>query len=265
MEMKGGMKTGGEEECCVTDREVEVVVVVVGGCWPGNVANVWFTGLSFRQVWQTAERVSPWPSIDSRSCKHGDAGVVERLTFDPDKYMRGWDELALCVCVYVHQRGRWCRLSVTVLNVSPPFFLYSLFTLRSSLFRPAHLSITYLALMFKAHKKKNPATLCFKSLFTSHKPNTLPLFSFLPLPSMQLPTSPFFQPNYTFTFSGLLCQRVGKRVREHVCNTNSMRHTVQMAVLLSLWLPQLKVSRGRAYAGPSVCETQHRITGTWWE
>lgn len=41
-----------------------------------------------------------------------------------------------------------------------------------------------------------------------------------------------------------------------------MRHTVQMAVLLSLWSEMLNVSGGWANGRSFVCETQHMITGT---
>lgn len=185
--------------------------------------------------------------------------------------MWGWKWAGVvCLCSHscVHQRGRCCRLSVTVLNIPPTSILFfftalSLWDLHLVFFLPAHLSNTCLALMFEAHQKKS-ATRCFKSLITSHKPTILPLLSFFSSISMQLLTS-LSSSRTCLSFSGLLCQRVGRRVREHVCNPNSMLHTVQMAVLLSLWLSQLKVNRGKAYARPSVCVTQHRITGTQWE
>lgn len=133
-----------------------------GGYWPANVSSVWITSLSFRQVWQTAERVSSWPSIDPCSCKQGDAGVEE-----------GWP-LTLTSA---------CGVCVKGTSLPPPSFslwdLYFVFFISCS---------PCLALMFKAHQKT--ATLCFESLWPSHKSAKIP---FLPFSSslfyMQLLTS----------------------------------------------------------------------------
>lgn len=86
---------------------------------------------------------------------------------------------------------------------------------------------------------KKPATKCFESFFTTDKPTVLPFFPFFSLlATWETRTvrpeenggqySIFSLSNFTcLSFSGLLCQRVGKRLHEYFCNTNSMRHTVR--------------------------------------
>lgn len=139
-----------------------------------------------------------------------------------------------------------CANSVTVLREHPSFFWAVFFTLTSSvgLFSPS---------------------LCFLCLTISHEPTMIyffpPFFSLYAITALSLFLSYF---PYV-SFSGLLCPRVGRGVHEHVHKTNSMRHTVQMEALLSLWLPLRKVNRGRAIVRPSVCVIQKRITATQWE
>lgn len=133
------------------------------------------------------------------------------------------------------------------------FFLlfYSLFTLRSS-FSIFFLSLTFptLAQLWCLKKKKRKsATLCFEPIVLSHK-STILLFFFPFLSLSWCSDRPAFLPVKLsmFPILGLMCRKGGGA---SVCSYmhNSMHHTVQMAVFFSLWLPQLNMSRGRAYAG----------------
>lgn len=125
----------------------------------------------------------------------------------------------------------------------------------SLFFYLTHLSNTRLTLMFKAHQK-----ICNPLLW-------IHLHSLLNQPHVPFPLFlcslcnnwPPILPGWLYMSRN---RRVGECAHQHVCNTNNIHHTVQMAVPLSLWLLQFKVNRGRAYARPSVCVTQHRIRGT---
>lgn len=168
-----------------------------------------------------------------------------------------------CAFVYVHQSCRWCGSSVTMLIETPsasiPVFS---FTLKSSLclFFPLVTFVTLVLSLIKLHQKKI-ATLCFESILICHKPAMTP---FVSVPSMQSLPSPLFQADFTcLPCSGLFRQMVSKHVHKHVCNTNSMHHTVKMAMLFSLRLRQLKANTGTASVRPSVWVTQHTI-GTQW-
>lgn len=137
------------------------------------------------------------------------------------------------------------------------FFHFEIITLP---FFPSLTFVTLVLSLIKSHQKKN-ATLDFESVLICHKPAMTP---FVSVPSMQSLPSPLIQADFTcFLCSGLFCQMVSKHVHKHVCNTNSMHHTVKMAMLFSLRLRQLKANTGTAYVRPSVWVTQHTI-GTQW-
>lgn len=141
------------------------------------------------------------------------------------------------------------------MNILPTstLFFTAFITLRFSLcsfFVLAHLSNTCLALMFFGTSKNlQPCALNPSSPLIKQTYPPLLLFS---LPSLAI-TDPLRFLSLILGFA--VSKGVQTCVCEHVCNTNGKHHTVQMVVLLLLWLPQLKVIRGRVYVKPSVCDT----------
>lgn len=229
---KRRMKTEGRRTCIMTDRRQG---------WRGGWRQLWcwrpltcecFTCLVHLSEpdWQLKESVCALQLTLAAVNK----GLMEctGLTFDPGKCI--WD---LC----------WMNIPPTFICLS---YVLQLFHFQTSILYflcLAHLSNSCSASMFKAQEN------VFATIYlnpTSHlqKQTYFPLFAlFLPCSWGKDLTclSSFACPHFEF----YVTNGSSKCVLIHVCNTNSMHHTVQMAVFFPLWLLQLNMSKGGTCAG----------------
>lgn len=177
--------------------------------------------------------------------------------------MLGWKWVDMCSYIHCRSKKQLMWLfghSANILPTSTPLLQpFSLWDIHFVFFVLAHLSNTCLALMFFWHIKKF-ATLCFESLFVSHKP-TIPSSFLLLFSSL---ACNYWPPSLPVSHSGLCCVKVWA----NVCV--NMFEILMACSILCRWLccshygyrSSKWTEAGRMWGHLYVI--QHR-TGTQWE